>query len=256
MLRGGLVSKGRFCSISGAPTRLKGQVAADVVLRHLWGLGILNIESSEQGELVTFGRNVPFESPMPSTLRARAMAEDIMLSAFHEWLRKNGLISFSKAKLRPIINHDGEMPEYGHFEWDLTAPSYMHPLAVRSENHAKPGFIVADISLGARVTVATMQAFLKKVSSIRGQRIPQALTIFVADEFDDEAWALGREKGVWFTTPSLLLGREVAQALEMLVNVLSNAAAAVSKDWPRIEQMLIQIGRIEGAAMNIRGATV
>jgi hypothetical protein len=216
------------------------------LLERITGVGI--------EETVRFGRNNPFSSSPEHLLRARSIAEDIMLSALRDWLRKNGLASYEKIEVRPGSGQTGSMPEFGHFNWDLTGPSYMHPLAIRRKSGIRPGFVVADVALDVEVNASSAAAFLKKVASIRAQNTPPAVSILVADRFTSDAWKLGRERGVWFTTPGLILGREVGAALEGLINVLSNAAAAATENWDRVEELLRKLGKIEGAALNIRGA--
>jgi hypothetical protein len=223
-VRGGLSPLAHFHTLSGSPTALRGHLSSTVVLDNLLTIGLIDREiDSSLGEVVQFAHAVPLTSLPRPAIRARRIAEDVMLLAMQDWLRRNGLASHNRIMLRPPLAV-GAGPEFGHFHWDLTAPSYIHPLATRRRTGPNPGFVVADIVLGDEVSPAQVTYFLRKCELLQAQRrVRPALAILVASRFSPEALRLGRSAGALFTTPGALLGKEIAAALESLISVLTNA---------------------------------
>jgi hypothetical protein len=194
------------------------------------------------------------ESTLPhSVVRARLMAEDVLLLAVRDWLRNLGFASYDSVKVRPRTA-SGIPPDVAHLQWDLSAPSYMRPLTTRTSGGVKPGFIVADTVLVSDVSEPQARYFLNKCALAWLQRNSRPmLPFFIAERFTKDALRAGRGKGAVFCTPSDLLGEEVAQALSALVGVLANAASVASSDPGKIDRLVTTLTRIEGAANTLRG---
>jgi hypothetical protein len=73
-------------------------------------------------------------------IRARLIAETVLLESVQEWAANLGLGSYGSFKLRSC--NLGPAPAVSVFQWDLTAPSYVSALSNWSGGRPKPGFMV------------------------------------------------------------------------------------------------------------------
>lgn len=248
---GGSIPEQHFAKLSGAPHRLRGQVGAERVLQVLRTVGLLESQSYvDIGAVVRLAQRTSLDVQPLSLLRARLVSESILLAAVADWLRKNGMVSYGKVACR-----DGSvLPTYASFDWDLTAPTYLRPIATRSSKGVAPGFVVADVILSEEITQVQAQYFLRKCWSVANRRsVRPSLALFITAGYSPAALKLGRSEGLVFTTPSLLLGHEVGAALLELIQVLGNAAAHASARPEVVAELFGKLGRIEGAAGNLRG---
>ena len=78
--------------------------------------------------------------------------------------------------------------------------------------------------------------------------------MLIADGFSKEALKVCRAAGMIVTTPATLFGSDVAISLKELIDTLHNAAAIAATSPDKIEKLLNSLGKIEGAAINLRGA--
>ena len=85
-------------------------------------------------------------------------------------------------------------------------------------------------------------------------KLPPFLPVLVAERYSAEAFALGRSAGILMATPQTLFGDEVAAALSSLLRTLTKAAAVAAGNPDKIYELFSTLGRIEGAAANLRGA--
>lgn len=183
-------------------------------------------------------------------VRNQILVEDILIKGAADWLRKNGLASFHKVKTR----HPGEMPDFCHHHWDITAPSYLRPLSVVEGGETANGFVVADVIFG-EVTEAAIAGFLGKVNRCRNLRNTRPfLAILMVESFDPGAQRLAKHAGVLLTTVNNFLGSDIAELMSSLLHTLNRAAAVAAANPEKIEKLFRGLQRIEGAAINIRGA--
>ncbi len=248
---GGSIPQEHFARISGAPKRLKGQVSSERVLSVLCSVGLLEIVTYDHlGPVVQFADRTGLPVQPYSRLRARLTAEAVLVTTLANWMRKNGLASYGKVTIREADT----LPDYGSYSWDLTAPTYLRPLTNKTKTKVDPGFITADILLGEEITEVQARYFIRKATNVAARpTMRPSLSFLLATRFHADAWAAGRASGFVFTTPALLFGDEVGNALVELVNVLSKAGASASTNPETIGDLFAKLGRIEGAAANLRG---
>lgn len=251
--RGGIIPVRQFGIVSGAPKRLKKQISYEKVLENLIKLELLEMRNHlELGECVSFSELTQFETNSPSRMKALFIAEQILLCGLTQWIRYNGFGSFGKVKTR---YDNADNPEFSHFEWDLTVPSYILPFVQKNLHQVKPGFIVLDATLSENLEQRHIGYFIHKSLIVFGQqRTRPFLPILVAQSFSKEALQAGRNAGMVLTTPGNLLGEEIAKALRALINTLENAAAVAVKKPEVIAELFSKLSRIEGVAGNLRGA--
>lgn len=242
----------QFGITSGSPTRLRGHLSHEVVLAKLMQVGLLEqLQDSKWGGTVMFTHNVPFDRVSARVFNARLVAERIVLDGLKEWVRKLGFGSFKKVALRS----NEKQPIFGQFNWDLSAPSYLHPFVRHREgNSPMPGFFVADVLLGSELSVEQARYFVNKSTIMRRQRNTRPfLSMLVAESFSNEALKLGRNEGLIFTTPDVLFGRGITPTLRSLIQTLENAAAIAVEKPEAIGDIFAKLAAIEGAALNLRG---
>jgi hypothetical protein len=250
----GLVPKAYFDIISGSPVLMKKQLSSGRVLERLSEIGIFKIDDHGDAEnSVSLLPATPglADALKPSASRSRLLAEDILLVAVREWMRNLGLGSYNRVEIRSL----GAQPQFGQFKWDVTAPSYVHPLVRYNKTKANPGFIVADVLLGQDIAAQHLHYFLKKNILMRSQRTTAPfLSFFIAEHFTKEAFDEGRKAGVILATTETLFGREVASGLAELIQVLNNAAQAVKGEPAQLEKLFSKLDAMKGAELNVRGA--
>ncbi len=249
--RGGVCLKSRFPIICGAPLQRKGQIAPDTVLERLKGVGILK-EVADDGfvePLITLN-SMNFPIIEFSRLRALNVAENVAIHAVHEWARRVGFGSFAAFKLRG----GSELPVVSSVAWDISAPSYTRPLTHYSEGKIKPGFIVCDVILEGRIAIEAVEVFIRKHDMASAPKnVAPIMPFLIASWFDEDAYDAARSAGVLAVTVEQLLGKTLAAALEALVQILSDLGATAAVNPEKIETVLNELTKIEGAAQNLRG---
>lgn len=222
--RGGIIPVSHFAAAAGTSNGQR-QIPGDEVINRLVDAELLQIvEMPGLGACVAFARGERYLDDRFPEVRARLIAEKVLLESIQEWAAKLGFGSFHSFKLR--ASEIDRAPVVGQFTWDLTAPSFLGPLANWSDQgKPKPGFLVVDVLLTEVVGVADVSPFLYKCSSLRQFRsVGRCMQFFVANRYSQDALNQIRRAGIVPATPEALFGTEVAQALLTLLRTLSEAA--------------------------------
>lgn len=253
--RSGMMPVAHFLIACGAPVAQKKRIPSVAVLEKLIAAELVRtFEVSGIGQCVELIHRAQPTRHEISTMRARLKSEQLLLAAVKDWAKKLGLVSYEKVRLRDEGGED--TPKVGPFLWDLTGPSYIGPLASWDPDGGKPkpGFLVCDVLGGVRVTALTMKPFLSKCSNLRAMpKIGRCMQLFIADEFDSDAFRAAKEKGVVAATVETLFGVEVARALRELADVLKQVVPA-DGNVDKLDEIFSKLSHIEGAANNLRGA--
>jgi hypothetical protein len=252
--RGGCVPKRLFPTVSGSPYRLVGHLSYEAVLSRL-----LKIELLEErfdpgvGDCIALNENAQIETAPGNSLYARRIAEEALIIATKEWLRRLGLASYDKVNIRQ--DPGATPPRVGQFHWDITAPVYASPFVTPRKTGAPlPGFFAADVILGRQLGESDIRYFLHKSLAHRSQKQQRPLmTMLLAEWFSREALRLGKSRGLLLCTPASLFGEDVADALRQLIGTLQNAAAAAAKNPETLLDLFSRLGRVEGLASSLRG---
>lgn len=251
--RGGVIPMAHFASAAGASSGLR-QVSGEAAYERLVSVGLLQgIEVPGLGACVAFAKGDPFIDELIPAVRARVIAETVLLQSVQEWAAKLGFGSFHSFKLRN--NVPGMAPNVASFEWDLSAPSFLGPLATwTNAGKPKPGFLVVDVLLTDKVGVDDVRPFVYKCTSLRQLRgVGRCLQFFVAHRYSRDALDMIRRAGIVPATPESLFGTEVARALMELASTLTQAASqAVEPE--KFAELFDRLGKVEGAAGTLRGA--
>ncbi|MDO9461971.1 MAG: hypothetical protein Q7N95_17880 [Alphaproteobacteria bacterium] len=250
--RGGLYPRKFFASVCGCPNSRKRQLSPNRVFERLSAINLLEeIEDNSTGDkLVKFRPHVYGADPL-ATVRARLIAEDVILHGMKEWCRRVGFGSFDLVRIRG----DENPPVVSSITWDMSAPSYARPLVRAVGAGLKPGFIVCDVNLRGALDEDDVKLFVRKHDMASGpSEVAPIMPFLLADGFTSAGFNFARQKGVLATTVSHLFGEDVATALRDLIGLLTDMGAKVSVDPEHIERVLTSLTRIEGAANNLRGA--
>ena len=246
--RGDFVTEDQFAVISSAyayPQR--GQVSTSTLAKSLLAADFIRPYHHEEfgsGYLLCPGLG---NGLTDKEVKARRVAESVVIGAVREWARKIGFAGFNtiairgEAKLKPI----------GPFHYDLAGPSYLLPLQRGSQEF---GFLVADVFVDRVLSLDDIQYFIRKARMTRSA-LPGAgvLSLLVAERFTGEALTAGHRAGIMLATPQDLFGRRAGDAIASLVETLKNAAAYASSSPQRLLDLVENLSEIEGRAGNLRG---
>ncbi|MEF9896758.1 MAG: hypothetical protein RR736_18880 [Pseudomonas sp.] len=252
MQRGGIVAEPYFHIACGAPHRLKKHICSSTIIEQLLRAQLVERQYLPgSGNCFALAKGPGMYDGAISTLRARTAAEDIFLAGFETWCKNLGLISYGQAQLRGLERET--QPQVGTFYWDMTAPCYLSGISQRKSDGAqKQGFVVADILFDIEVTEAGALAFLTKVETVKNLKVGACICFFIAESYSNEAFNLLKTKGIVPATPTTLFGRDVATALRLLIQTLTEAGQQAI-DAETLEKLFAGLQKFEGATGNLRG---
>ncbi|MBL1240015.1 NERD domain-containing protein, partial [Enterobacter hormaechei] len=169
------------------------------------------------------------------------------------WLRNLGLVAFNQIKTK----YDGEgNPVVGSFEWDMTAPSYVSPLAEYVGGKLMPGFVACDFSLGFNrdeITTAAAETFIRKVQMTKSSRASQRIMFVIfARRFGKIAFNKLRSEGVLAVTIANAFGNKVDESLTRLSRVVQGSLS-IEKHPDELLQMVKDLESVSGENGNLRG---
>lgn len=251
--RGGVIPMAHFASAAATSSGTR-QISTDDVWKRLVDIGLFQtIEVPGLGPSLAFAKGDPYLDELLPAIRARLIAETVLLQSVQEWAAKLGFGSFHSFKLRS--SQAGMAPDVANFEWDLSAPSYLGPLATwTGSDRPKPGFVVLDVLLKDEVGWNDIRPFIHKCTSIRQLRgVGRCLQFFVAQRYTKEALNAIRREGIVPATPESLFGTDVARALMELSGTLTQAATQAVEPQ-KFAELFEKLGKVEGAAGTLRGA--
>jgi hypothetical protein len=247
--RGDMMPRYLFDVYSGSPTSpLKGHQVSETILRRLLEVEVIRTHANP-----SIGTSIVINESINSNIdtaeiRARLLAESILILAVKQWVRNVGIASYHKVKTR------GEGANFGKFAWDLVCPSYIYPFrdTISKGTKPKPGFFVCDVMLAKDLSPQSIRFFLNKNRILRIQRNTRPfMSMLLAQGYDKNAFGEGRTAGTILTTPRTLFGDQVADGLKSLVELLTKRADA---DGEAIHLLFSNLSKIEGAAHNLRGS--
>ncbi|PXW22292.1 hypothetical protein [Paraburkholderia caballeronis] len=249
--RGGLLPLAHLASAAGISSGAR-QISFERVWQDLVDTGLFQtIEVPGLGECFAFARKDASLDELLPDIRARLIAETVLLQSVHEWAAKLGLGSFGSFKLR--ICQQGTAPTVSVFQWDLTAPSYVSALATWNSGRPNPGFMVLDVLLKEQVELNDLLPFIYKCKTLRQVRNVRTLQFFVAHRYTPKALDAIRREGIVPATTESLFGTDVARALMELSGTLTQAATQAI-DPEKFSHLFDKLGKVEGAAGTLRGA--
>lgn len=239
--RGGVLPLDHFKIACGAPKLQSKHLNAERVAEQLIAANLIKqIDLVGIGECLALASFTDEDEQLAVlNLSARIKVEAMALNAVRDWVKRLGIGSWNQVRVRG----EGAIPTAGPNYWDLSAPSYLHPLlgsaSVGVGAKLKPGSFVCDLYLGEKLTADAAKAFVKKCQDVRGfTKVAPVLQMFLAESYEKEAVRAIRANGAIAATLDSLLGTDVAQALHELSSVLKATALNLGK--PRKNRCIVQ----------------
>ena len=110
--RNGIMPLEHFAIASGAPTRQKGHLSPEAILDRLLQANLVEImQIAGVGKCIALKQSFDLGDYETARLRQRLIVENILLIAIRDWLRKLGIVSYDKVKLR----NSSQNPQVGTF---------------------------------------------------------------------------------------------------------------------------------------------
>ena len=250
--RNGIVPIAHFPIVCGSPKRLSKHLSYERILENLCRAKLAQTTHLPSiGDCITLIEEPGYYRFIQTNVRARLIAESVLLAGVKRWIQNLSLGSYHKVSTRDEVS----APTVGPFSWDLTAPSYLSFMIRRKKDGTiVPGFVVCDVLLGRSVGIHDLQPFLSKCRTIRSiMSLAPCMQIFVADEYSPDAFDVAKKQGIVPATTKNLFGFEVSEDLSELISILA-LAAEQSVDPEEFDRLFSKLGRIEGAAIQLRGA--
>lgn len=251
----GIVPLEHFRVACGAPIAQKKHISADTVLERLIAANVLTTQKIPGlGQCVMTKRTfeaLNFEQDQIAETRSRLIAEGVLLDSVKEWLKRLAFVSYDSVEMRTGVDSS---PKVGTFKWDLTAPSYIAGLTTRLKDSVKPGWVVCDALLNKKARIHHVEPFIYKVKSLQAlKNVGHAMYIFIAQNYELEAFKALRTAGIVPATPESLFGKDIATAFRDLIGTLTNIAKGIV-DPEKFNELFSKLGKLEGASGNMRGA--
>lgn len=252
--RGGVLPINHFMIACGAPKIQVKQLNAERVAEQLIAANLIKrVDLGGIGECLALASFTNEDEQLALLdLNARIKVEAMALNAVRDWVRRLGIGSWNHVRVRD----EGAIPTAGPNYWDLSAPSYLHPLLGSAGSTGKkptPGSFVCDVFLGEKLTLDAAKAFTKKCQNVRGFiKVAPVLQMFLAESYEREAVREIRGNGAIAATLDSLLGTDVAKALHELASVLKATALTLGSP-EKIDALFSALGKIEGAEGTLRG---
>jgi hypothetical protein len=250
--RGGCFPRKHFAGVCGSPAARLRQLSPERVLERLMAIQMLEeVTDDATGEPFVKFRPYVYGGDAIATVRARLVAENVVLHGMKEWCRRTGFGSFDRVRVRD----DDAAPLVSSVTWDLSAPCYARPLVRASASGIKPGFVVCDVNLRGALDEDAVGIFVRKHDQASAPaNVAPIMPFLIADGFTAAGFSMAKTKGVLATTTGHLFGEDVAKALRDLISLLTDTGKTASVNPEHIERVLSNLTRIEGAANNLRGA--
>lgn len=249
--RGGIMPLRHLASAAALADK-PGQLSAQVLVQRLVKAEVLTeLHVPGLGACVGFRSTADLDDPI-AQMKARLIAEDVLLAAVKDWARNLALGSYDRFNLRG----GDKPPSVARFEWDMTAPSYISGLTTWNAAAGKPdpGFLIADVLLGrGSVDERGVAPFVYKCETLRRTSKVRCMQVFLAEGFTHEALLQVRRCGAVPGRIDELFGRDVAKALKELIATLTQTATQAA-DPEKFDFLFSSLGRFEGAAGRLRGA--
>lgn len=173
-------------------------------------------------------------------------AKNIITKDFHKWASECNLVAYGSGKAFK------DTPEFAHFQWGYTAPSYIEPLF--SGTRSRPGFLVADIIYGEQATIENTSFFVEKLKIVRTfKKLPLMLPVLIVTEITPEALKRLKEHHVLVVILRQFFSEEYVALLGELVQLLSKVTAVLNNSPELVYDLFEKLESANGRYNNMVG---
>lgn len=254
--RGGILKLEHFAAACGSPVAMKKRLSWTTVLEGLVQqkmVRIVNLVSVGDCVALTEKNDEAYHRAIPY-LKARMTTESVLMKAVGQWVKNTGIISYDTLRTRETVTVE-QMPCVSSFCFDISAASYLNPLLQFTKTgETRPGFFVCDLLLGFTLSSQHVQPFITKCRSISSlNNSPRCLFMFIANEYSAEAFQALKQAGIIPATPESLFGKDLAEALIQLQELISHMSLNLGRNITAIDEIMSKLSRIEGATTQLQG---
>ncbi len=238
----GYIKKEQIATYSTSPVdKLRGHKRIDNIINKLIELSILY----EEGDYYKLNPFISINENF-NHFKAVEAAKNFVLIQFNDWARNIGLISYNTGTF---------YSQFGKFSWSFVSPSYVIPLARFNNSKIMQGFIIADILIGNKIDLKTIQFFIQKIEVVKKlKRLANFLPFLIVDEIDLETLKFLKRKGIIIGFVDQLFGSEYKELLKSLINIVTNAGAILKKNPQAYLDLIEKLDKIVGGKTNnLRG---
>ncbi len=240
----GYVSKDILPALVASPvSNLKGHKLHQRIISDLQKCHIIEDYNETHWKLCDW--MLPHKSNLSRAIGLEAAKKQVARD-FARWAQNVNFIGYGSAKT--ISN----AAEFSHFQWALTAPSYVQPLF--DSISQKPGFLVADVVYGRTATPDDVGFFLEKLAIVRSfKNASNFLPILLVESVTKETLKLLKDNKVVVARIDNVFDKNYTRLLGELVAVFANAGAIIVKNPSQIEKLFTELSKAEGRYNDLIG---
>lgn len=166
-----------------------------------------------------------------------------------EWLKKTGFASYNA--LTTIFDENKTPPQFGRYNWSITAPSYILPFKRVKD---KQGFIVADIFfIDKDLSIADCKAFFNKINRLNiNLKIAPFIPFLIAPYFEKKCLDYCKKNGILAITLDNLFGiTNIGRTLLEISKTIENKITLISDE--KLEKYIKNLDKLSGQFGNVNG---
>lgn len=239
----GSISAKQLASYSGNPiNKLKGHLLFDSAIIKLIDLKLIKLDD----EYVYLSSSITDKKINHRHAKGVEIAKNFILLQFNDWARKIGMISFNSSTFHS---------DFGNYQFNLVAPSYIASLTKFSSNTIVPAFVIADVLIGNVINGNDVDFFISKINVLKSQKnLPNFIPILIVDSIENEALNKLKSQGIVIGFTEQLFGSEYKDLLDSLINLVTNAGAILKKNPEAYLDLMNKLNKlVDGKTNNLRG---
>lgn len=239
----GYLKSNQLASYSISPIqKLKGHVLFDSVILKLKNLHLIY----EEGENTVLAKNISENDHELRRSKGIDVGKNFILIQFNDWSRKLGLVSYNSSRFQG---------EFGKFQFNFVAPSYIGSLTKKSGDKIIPAFVIADILIGNPINESQVEFFINKINVLKTQKkLSPFLPFLIVDSVDPKALNKLKSHGVVIGFTNELFGDTYKDLLNSLINLVTNAGAILKKNPDAYLDLISKLNKlVSGKTNNLRG---
>ena len=224
---------------------LKGHLTLDTVISNLINAKLIRREEEniflEEEISMVMGCNIN-----PTYSKSLGVAKNFLLDQFTDWSKSIGLVSYNSIK-----HHS----EFGKYQFNFVAPSYIGSLPKKLNDKIVPSFVIADILIDGLINIEEIDFVIKKIDALKAQKQSSNFIYFViVDSLDTKALNALKAKGVIIAFADKMFGENYKELLKSLINLVINAGAILKKNPDEYLKLTENLNKlVKGKTNNLKG---
>lgn len=222
--------------------KLKGHLTFETALQNLLKIRLVHIED----EHVVISTSIANQSHNFRRAKGVEVAKNFLLIQFNDWSRNIGLVSYNSSKFHS---------EFGKYQFNFVAPSYIGSLPRKTPDSIVPAFVIADFLIGNVINENQIIFFTNKISALKQQRsLAKFIPFLIVDSIDTKALNNLKSNGIVVGFTNELFGDNYKELLNSLINLITNAGAILKKNPDAYLDLISKLNKlVDGKTNNLRG---